>query len=538
MNSAKSHFPRAREVRTRSVAPSIFMKQLPVIATVLAAATISAFGLDGRPETHDPSTVIECSGKYYNYSTGANIPMMTSDDGWTWRQGGSVLTNLPGGRPGQEVVSHAGGNGGNNAWAPDVIKVGDNYFMYYALSGSAHRACVAMVYNKTLDPASPEYQWHDGGPIAWSLGDGMEELHAIDPGVFHDPTDGTLWLVYGSYFGTIRIAQLDPATGKRLREEQSQINLANNCEASIMIYHEGWYYLLANHGTCCAGATSTYNIRMGRSKVVTGPFLDDHGTDMNRGGGKLFLATGDGKIGAGHFGLLDLGDGVQKFSCHYEADLDHQGASVLDIRPLMWRDGWPLAGDNLKGGTFQMISKHAGTDLELAVQGTPLGGGRGRRGGGRRGGGGQALATNAVATTGTNAAPPPPQSVGQNWPIGNIDVRMAPYLLQSQQKWTLTPVEGVGGTPGSPFFKIAVTGTDRVLAATDDDELVSVPGFTSADEQLWSLDQLADGSYRICPKVARAVKEKLALTSIGRSTVTLAPFSSDNDNQQWLLRQP
>jgi arabinan endo-1,5-alpha-L-arabinosidase len=36
-----------------------------------------------------------------------------------------------------------------------------------------------------------------------------------------------------------------------------------------------------------------------------------------------------------HFGLLDLGCGVQKFSGHDEADPDRGGGSVLDIRPLL-----------------------------------------------------------------------------------------------------------------------------------------------------------------------------------------------------------
>ena len=124
-------------------------------------------------------------------------------------------------------------------------------------------------------------------------------------------------------------------------------------------------------GSCCAGANSSYNIRMGRSRKVTGPFLDNIGVDMLQGGGKLFLASGGRYIGPGHFGLLDLGDGVQKFSMHYEADLDRGGISVLDIRPLLWRDGWPVAGDNFKEGTYQIESARTGTALELAVQGRP-----------------------------------------------------------------------------------------------------------------------------------------------------------------------
>ena len=101
---------------------------------------------------------------------------------------------------------------------------------------------------------------------------------------------------------------------------------------------------------------------MGRSRKVTGPFLDHTGLDMIKGGGTLFAGSTSRHIGPGHFGLLDLGEGVQKFSCHYEADLDRGGASVLDIRPLLWKDGWPVAGENLKEGTYEIES-----DLQLFV---------------------------------------------------------------------------------------------------------------------------------------------------------------------------
>jgi hypothetical protein len=107
-----------------------------------------------------------------------------------------------------------------------------------------------------------------------------------------------------------------------------------------MIHNEGWYYLPLTT-VLLAGAASSYNIRMGRARAVTGPFVDNMGIDMLRGGGKLFVGSGGRYIGPGHFGLLDLGDGVQKFSLHFEADLDRGGRSVLDIRPLLWRMAGP-----------------------------------------------------------------------------------------------------------------------------------------------------------------------------------------------------
>jgi arabinan endo-1,5-alpha-L-arabinosidase len=187
---------------------------------------------------------------------------LVSDDGWNWRRG--------------IQPSRSG-------LAPDVIHLGDRYYMFVARNvGAQPRAEVNMIWSKTLDPNSPNYKWEEGGVVASS--DGAEDCNAIDPGLLLDPTDGKLWLTYVSYFGYIRLVQLDPKTGKRVDPNDKPVDIAINCEASVMIYHDGWYYLLATHGSCCRGADSGYNIRVGRSKKVTGPFLDDEGVDMHQGG--------------------------------------------------------------------------------------------------------------------------------------------------------------------------------------------------------------------------------------------------------------
>lgn len=135
----------------------------------------------------------------------------------------------------------------------------------------------------------------------------------------------------------------------------------------------------------------------------------------------------------------------------------------------------------------------------------------------------------------------PPQDVSQvstKWPAGNIDPRLSTYLCQAQQKWAVTAVATAGGYPGSPYFKITVAGTERALAATADAELVVVAAFTGEPEQLWRVDQLTDGSWRIMPKSIPNAKKPMALSAVGSSFATLSEFDPKSDKQRWLFKTP
>ena len=94
------------------------------------------------------------------------------------------------------------------------------------------------------------------------------------------------------------------------------------------------------------------------------------------------------------------------------------------------------------------------------------------------------------------------------WPAGNTQVRIGDYMFRPHQKWTISPATDGGGYPGGPYFKIVIAGTERHLAATADAEVITVPTFTGAPEQLWRIDQLIDGTYRIMPKVVPGSNEK------------------------------
>jgi arabinan endo-1,5-alpha-L-arabinosidase len=64
-----------------------------------------------------------------------------------------------------------------------------------------------------------------------------------------------------------------------------------------------------------------------------------------------------------------------------------------------------------------------------------------------------------------------------------------------------------------------------------------VPAFTGAPEQLWQIDQLTDGTYRIKPKAVPG-RPGLALVAIGASTPSLVPFDPASPAGRWTFRKP
>ena len=211
----------------------------------------------GMPFVHDPSTVVHFHGKYYVFSTGRGAPFYSSPDGVTWTREGIVFTQIP-----DAVHALVPKNNGTDVWAPDIIRIGDRFYLYYAVSSwGSFQSAIGLATNPVLDPRDPAYKWTDRGVVVTS--DGNDDLNAIDPGVILAP-DGTLWICYGSYHGSIRVTQLDPHTGLALapRTLGAPIATARESEASDIVFHDRFFYLFVNHGSCCKGKDSTYNIRV------------------------------------------------------------------------------------------------------------------------------------------------------------------------------------------------------------------------------------------------------------------------------------
>lgn len=479
-------------------------RHIGTFAILSALATTASAQIGGF--LHDPATVVECDGKYYTFGTGGGGIM--SEDGYHWTSG---------------AVRPGGGA------APDAMKIGDRYLVAYSATGGGlgggHAGKILTMWNKTLDPNSPDFKYTDAVVVAESVTD--EDCDAIDAGLFLDPTTGRLWCTYGTYYGFIRIVELDPKTGYRV-EGNEAVDVAIDCEASTMIYKDGYYYLFGTHGTCCDGANSSYTIFCGRSKNVTGPFYDNVGRTMIQGGGKMVMASEINHIGPGHFGRIVLEDGVEKMSFHWEADLTQGGRSVLGIRPLLWKNGWPYGGAEFKEGIYEIETERNGYALELATDFVRAGG---RAAGGMSFGGGN---NNAAAAAPQVAPRQTLAEVQDQWPAGDCQVRNGYYMDRPWQRWEVVAVPDAGGYLGAPYYKICIAGTERALTATADAEVQISAKYTGAEEQLWRIDQLTDGTFRIMPKsVPGHEGESFALVSLGDCTPTLMKFDFNSDNSKW-----
>jgi len=292
--------------------------------------------------TRDPSSVVKCKDEYWVFYTGRGIPTFRSKDLVKWERGPAVFPAAP-----EWIAKTVPENRGLSYWAPDIIKVGDRYFLYYSVSSMGKMtSAIGLATNPTLDPSHPAFKWTDEGIVVQTQeGQAGEAYNAIDPALFQD-ADGSLWMTFGSYWTGIKLIQLDPLTGKRIAPDSKLVSLAYNesIEAAHICRHDDYYYLFVNWGSCCRGPQSTYNIRVGRSKTITGPYMDKAGVNMLKRGGSLFLATTNGPlIGPGHAGTLTA-DGKTWFTSCFEGSLRMDGKATLAIMPLRWTaDGWPEA---------------------------------------------------------------------------------------------------------------------------------------------------------------------------------------------------
>lgn len=308
---------------------------------------------------HDPALIIDDEGTWYDFSTGrinrengGTIQIASSSDaGTTWEYAGTVWGTIP-----TWIDDHfAGGTLPDNLWAPEIYEHDGTYYLYYSASQfGTNNSLTALATNTTLDPTDPDYEWVDQGMVISSPVTGLagnKDFNAIDAGIVEDE-NGNPFMAIGSFWYGIFLVPLEWPSGKPVADWQAKtVHIAdrfmpgNPIEAPYITKRDGYYYLFVSFGSCCQGENSTYQVAVGRSTSVAGPYVDQAGKDMFGGGGTILLDKHGAIVGPG--GQSVFGDYL---AFHY---YDASNAAIpyfptLGIQKLAWVDGWPVTDQSVE----------------------------------------------------------------------------------------------------------------------------------------------------------------------------------------------
>lgn len=299
---------------------------LAALLALCLAGPVAAVEPQGDTGAHDPTLLID-GERWFVFTTGPGVQrLVSSDAGKTWRRLAPVFQQAPAWWR-DAVPEHKA----LDVWAPKVFQhAGRTWLLYCISTFGKNRSAIGLA--SSAGPDSNE--WRDEGLVVLSVA--TDDFNAIDPDLFVD-RDGKLWMSYGSFWGGLRLTELDARTLRPIGETRF-IARHPAIEAPTLYRRGDWVYLFASYDLCCKGADSTYNVRVGRARSVTGPFVDRDGRALMAGGGTpLLAATGPRWKGPGHQ------DVVGDWLVHHAYDTERGGKPHLRIARLSWSaDGWPM----------------------------------------------------------------------------------------------------------------------------------------------------------------------------------------------------
>lgn len=297
-------------------------------------------GLTGDLAAHDPTLWVDAQGGHWIFATGEGLARLYSRDGRHWERRPPVFT--PARKPGWwavQVPAHRG----LDVWAPKLFTHAGRLWVMYSISTFGKRTSAIGLASVALAEGPGAAAWRDDGVLLSSDESSTNEgYNAIDPDFYADEAGG-LWMAWGSWWQGLFVTALDPQT---LRPRGAVINLARRrggIEAPTLWRRGAHVYLFMSWGLCCKGVDSTYEMRVGRSSDLRGPFVDRDGLPLLQGGGTLLLAGGARWKGPGH---QDLWSGPEGDTLVWHAyDAEAGGQPRLRLAPLRWdapgAAGWP-----------------------------------------------------------------------------------------------------------------------------------------------------------------------------------------------------
>jgi len=344
----------------------------------------------GAVNAHDPSIVRGDDGKWYVFSTDASVgdvhrcgvQVRVSEDLIHWDYLGTAFDDYETACAAEISAAGLDPSKHQGLWAPEAVKVGNQWRLYYSAStfGSS-RSVIGMAVSESV--TGP---WEDRGIVIRSDANAVSKPNAIDPCLFTDPS-GKQYMTWGSFFGGIWLTALDEdgfAEGEAVR-----IAGFRGCRAEgsylIWLPQTEYYYLFVSYGSL----SEDYNIRVGRSKNIEGPYLDANGRSLAD-----LVAANEDRIGVKLMGGYHLRhepgsgfskgikapghcsvavDGDRLWLCHHTRTQSLPGYwFAMQIRPmLLSRDGWPLVMPmSYRGEDFAPVTDIPEGEYNLILHGT------------------------------------------------------------------------------------------------------------------------------------------------------------------------
>lgn len=306
----------------------ILFSALIFIFASACQAVVGPGKVTGDTAVHDPTMCKDNTGKYWVFSTGVGIEIRSSTDRIAFTRVGVVWPN---GAPWTDQYT---GTSNGALWAPDCTYMNGQFYLYYAASSfGSQNSAIFFARSSTGLPGS----WTNDGLVTSTSSN--NNYNAIDPNLIIE--NGLWYLSLGSFWTGIKLMSASSSTGKPSSSSITSLaqRSANNgaIEASVIYKNGSFFYLFTSWDNCCQGTSSTYNIRVGRSSSVAGPYVDQSGVALTSGGGTLVLGTHDNIVGPGGQDLLTDNDGPIIVYHYYTSS-----GSFLGINRLDFSSGWPV----------------------------------------------------------------------------------------------------------------------------------------------------------------------------------------------------